>query len=218
MSNGKMIKISGICVREGISRNGRKYIATELNKFSKTMAGRPILRDHEATISSAIGTITKSESVDNGKIITYEANIFDDGEGTIEKIKRGILKEVSIGAIAGKIVKEKDAEDVIIPMDLECLELSLVVCPGNKNTSININTEENYTEEQLKEMITNYDKENIAADPKEKKPLEKQETETEKLLKKQIEGLTLKLHKYEQKILGLTESIAIKNIRLELKL
>ena len=155
------IKISGVCIREGISRNKRRYIATELDKFSKTMVGKPILSDHEATISSAIGTITKSESMDNGKFITYEADIYDDGKGTIEKIKRGILKEVSIGALAGKILRDKEDKELIIPINMEALELSIVVCPGNRGTSLNVDTEENYTEEQLKEMINNYDKENI---------------------------------------------------------
>lgn len=158
--NNEKIKISGIAVREGTSRNRRKYIAKELHKFAPTLEGRPILKDHEGITDNVIGKITETRSIDNGKLVEYTGWIKEDGTGIIEKIKDGRISEVSIGAMAGKVVKEKKDDDVIIPVDMEALELSTTPVPGNKGTSLNtenkIDTNLDLSENTLKEMIKEF--------------------------------------------------------------
>lgn len=159
MSNDK-IKISGIAVKEGTSRNKRKYIAKELNKFAPTLIGRPILKDHEGITDNVIGKITSAESLDEGKIVTYEGWVKEDGTGLIEKFKDGRISEVSIGAMAGKIVKDKDDDSLIIPLEMEGLELSTTPVPGNRGTSLFINPsigeEIDMSETGIKNMIEDY--------------------------------------------------------------
>ena len=163
MSNDK-IKISGIAVREGTSRNNRKYRAKELEKFAPTLIGKPILKDHEGITDNVIGKVTNAESLEDGVIVTYEGWVKEDGSGILEKLKDGRISEVSIGAIAGKIVKEKGNDDIIIPVDMEALELSTTPVPGNRGTSVSISGEKvdgiDLTEEGIKKMIEDYENSN----------------------------------------------------------
>jgi len=149
------INISGIAVRAGLSRNNRKYLANELNKFAPTLIGRPILRDHEGKTENVIGKITHAESIDNGNAVKYKGWI--KGKEDIERIKDGRISEVSIGAFSKRLVKDKEDENIIIPIDMEALEMSTTPVPGVIGTSIT--AEENYNEEEIKKMITDYDKE-----------------------------------------------------------
>ena len=149
------ITIKGIAVKEGISRNKRKYTSVELEKFAPTMIGRPLLKDHEGLTDNVIGKITDAYSNDGGKTVEYTGWVKEDGSGIIEKIKDGRISEVSIGAIAGKVVKENKDDDFIIPTNMEALELSTTPVPGNKGTSIGFEKTE-YTESQLKEMIKSH--------------------------------------------------------------
>lgn len=154
MSKDKVI-IKGVAVREGTSRNRRKYIAKELLKFAPTLIGRPILKDHEGITDNVIGKITEAFSNDEGKTVEYVGWVKEDGTGLLEKFKDGRISEVSIGAIAGKIVKEKKDDDIIIPIDMEALELSTTPVPGNKGTSITMENN-NYTKEKIKEIIKEF--------------------------------------------------------------
>ena len=154
----KKIKISGIAVKEGISRNKRKYISEELEKFAPTLVGRPILKDHEGITDNVIGKIAESRFNKVDKSVTYTGWVKEDGTGLLEKIKDGRISEVSIGAIAGKMVKENKEDDILIPINMEALELSTTPVPGNKGTSLSMHGER-YTEEQLKEIINAYEME-----------------------------------------------------------
>jgi len=154
----KKLTISGIAVKEGISRNKRKYIAKELEKFTPSMIDRPILKDHEGVTDNVIGKITEAIYDENTKSVKYSGWIKEDGTGIIDKIKDGRIKEVSIGALAGKVVKENKDDDIIIPTDMEALELSTTPVPGNKGTSIAFENKK-YTSEELNEMISEYEKE-----------------------------------------------------------
>jgi len=158
MSN--KIKISGIAVKEGTSRNKRKYISSELEKFAPTLNGRPILKDHEGITDNVIGKITESKFNPETTEVSYFGWIKEDGTGIVEKIRDRRISEVSIGALAGKVVKETKDSDILIPIDMEALELSTTPVPGNKGTSVGFEKKE-YTEEQLKEIIINYESKSI---------------------------------------------------------
>ena len=153
MSN--KIKISGIAVKEGTSRNKRKYISSELEKFAPTLNGRPILKDHEGITDNVIGKITESKFNPETTEVSYFGWIKEDGTGIVEKIRDRRISEVSIGALAGKVVKETKDSDVLIPIDMEALELSTTPVPGNKGTSISFEKIK-YSENQLKEMIKSH--------------------------------------------------------------
>ena len=129
------INVSGIAIRAGISRNRIKYTEETLKKFAPTMANRPILKDHNATVDNAVGLLTNSAS-GNGSEVSYSGWVKEDGTKLLEKIRDGRIKEVSIGAIAGRLVKESDDSDIMIAEDLVGLELSLTPTPGIVGTSI----------------------------------------------------------------------------------
>jgi len=173
------IKISGIAVSEQVSRNGRKYIAKELEKFAPTLTGRPILKDHEGITDNVIGVITHAETLDAGKTVRYEGWVKEDGSGIVEKMKDGRIKEVSIGAMAGKVVKENKDDPYVIPVDMEAMELSTTPVPGNRGTSIIKQDENNdLSEDKLKDMIESYES-NLNINKKEENMESKQTQETE---------------------------------------
>jgi hypothetical protein len=130
------INVGGIAIREGVSRNMIRYEANELHKFSKTLKDRPILKDHNAITDNTIGLVTNSKSIGHGTEIAYSGWIKEDGSGITDKIKDRRIKEVSIGAIAGKLVKENEDDEILIARDIIALELSTTPTPGVVGTSI----------------------------------------------------------------------------------
>ena len=131
-----MLNVSGIAIRAGISRNNIRYTEKELTKFAATLTQKPILKDHNAVVDNAVGLVTNSGTPDNGKNVQYKGWVKEDGTGLLEKIKDKRIKEVSIGAIAGRLVQEDDDSDVLVAEDLVGLELSLTPTPGIVGTSI----------------------------------------------------------------------------------
>jgi len=137
MNDSKTIKVSGVAIRAGVSRNGVKYLPEELAKFARTLENRPILKDHDARTDNAIGLVTKSFTTDMGESVNYAGWIKEDGSGIIERINDKRIKEVSIGAIAGRLVQESEDSDVVIAQGLVGLELSTTPVPGVQGTSLN---------------------------------------------------------------------------------
>lgn len=127
-------RVSGIAIREGVSRNGIMYLSEELEKFAPTLTSRPILKDHVYTTESAIGLVDDS-SFSNGEVF-YEGWLKEDGTNILEKIRDGRIKEVSVGAVAGRLVKESEDSDVMIAKDMVAMELSLTPTPGVVGTSL----------------------------------------------------------------------------------
>lgn len=134
MSTPKL-SVSGIAVRSGVSRNGITYVDEELKKFSETLAGRPILKDHDSRVDNTIGLITHSSSLANGREVAYSGWIKEDGTGVLERINDGRIKEVSIGAMC-TLVKESEDSEEIIATNMTALELSLTPTPGVVGTSL----------------------------------------------------------------------------------
>lgn len=158
----EQIKINGIAIRPGKSRNGITYSREELNNFSKTMENRPILVDHKSDdYTKNIGLITNSSSI-NG-IVKYEGWIKDSNMGVIERIKDKRLKEVSIGAHVERIVEDEKGE--IYAEGLTCMELSIVSCPGVKGTSLQQALESNKKQFTISESFDiNEEVNNMAED------------------------------------------------------
>lgn len=155
---GKQFKVSGVAIREGISRNKIKYRAEELIKFAPTLIGRPILKDHKSETDNVIGVVEKSSTLDNGKIVVWEGWIKEDGTGLIDKMNDGRIKEVSISGMAGKVVKETEDSDIMVVKDVEAMELSTTPTPGVKGTSLQLqHSVLDLSNEGIKKMIENYE-------------------------------------------------------------
>lgn len=132
----KTIKVSGIAIREGVSRNGIHYSAEELDKFTPTLKGKPILKDHNAVTDNVIGKVSESGSNESGKSVSYVGWIKEDGTGVTDKIQDGRISEVSIGAVCGQLLKESEDSETLYAKNMTALELSLTPTPGVIGTSI----------------------------------------------------------------------------------
>ncbi len=129
------VQVQGIAIIPGVSKNGIRYTTEELRAFAPTLIGRPILKDHVSETDNTIGIVETAYSDPEGNVY-YNGWIKEDGSGIVEKIQDGRVKEVSIGAYVGKMVKENDDDDFLIATEMEGMELSTTPTPGVKGTSL----------------------------------------------------------------------------------
>lgn len=147
----KKTPVNGIAVVEGLSRNGIFYPKEELKKFSRTMDGISIIKDHEAFTDNAIGVVEKGKSISEGVEVHYAGWIKD--RGTAEKIKDGRVRHVSIGAIVEKLVKEDEDSEFLIAKGITCCELSTVIVPGVPKATIQQSLEAHGKAKTMKERL-----------------------------------------------------------------
>ena len=143
----KPLKIRGVAICTGMSRNFNIYTPEELQAFSSKLADAPVYIEH-VSVNSAVGKVTKAEW--DGSSIWYEAEIYDDE--TSEKIRKGLIQHVSVGADYEAI----DVVDGKIPHGLHNAELSLVAVPGVPET--NVQVIEILENKQLQEKLSQADK------------------------------------------------------------
>jgi hypothetical protein len=139
----KPLRIRGIAVAAGISRNFNIYTPEELQSFANKLVSAPVYVEHVA-VPNAVGKIIKTEW--DGQNLWYEAEIYD--ETTAEKIRKGLIQHVSIGADYETV----EILDGKIPHGLCNAELSLVAVPGIPETNIQI-MEKLHVKEQIYEPI-----------------------------------------------------------------
>jgi len=125
----KPLRIHGIAMTAGMSRNFNIYTPEELQSFASELVSAPVYVEHVA-VPNAVGKIVKTEW--DGVNLWYEAEIYD--EETAEKIRKGLIKHVSVGADYETI----DVLDGKVPHGLHNAELSLVAVPGITETNIQI--------------------------------------------------------------------------------
>jgi hypothetical protein len=125
----KPLRIRGVALTAGISRNFNIYTPEEIQAFAQKLVSAPVYIEHVA-VPNAIGKITKTEW--DGQNLWYEAEIYD--EETAEKIRKGLIRHVSIGADYETI----DILDGKAPHGLHNAELSLVAVPGVPEANIQI--------------------------------------------------------------------------------
>ncbi len=180
------LNVNGLAIKPQISRNRVKYTAEELDKFAKTLKGVSIQKDHSPSVDSAVGLVTKSES--NKGRVTYEGWIKEDSTNLIEKVKDKRISKVSIGAICGQLVREKEDGDIMIAKDLVAVELSLVVVPGIVGATV---------KQSLDSIRQNKENSKVKVKP----ILESFETEEEvKLTEEEIKGITESIEEEEGKV------------------
>jgi len=125
----KPLRIRGIALTTGISRNFNIYTPEDLQAFANKLVSAPVYIEHVA-VPNAVGKVTKTEW--DGKNLWYEAEIYDDE--VAEKIRKGLIQHVSIGADYETV----ELTDGKIPHGLHNAELSLVAVPGIAETNIQI--------------------------------------------------------------------------------
>ena len=125
----KPLRIRGLAMTIGISRNFNIYMPQELQSFAGKLVDAPIYMEH-VTAQNAVGKVTKTEW--DGQNLLYEAEIYD--EDTTAKIRKGLIRHVSVGADYETI----DLVNGKVPHGLYNAEMSLVAVPGVAETNIQI--------------------------------------------------------------------------------
>jgi hypothetical protein len=128
---GKALRIGGVAMAAGMSRNFNVYTTEELESFAPALVGAPVYIEH-VNVNSAAGKVTKCTYDSASRCLLYEAEIYD--QNIADKIRNGIIQHVSVGA-------DYDALDVVdakVPHGLFNPELSLVAVPGVPETNVQV--------------------------------------------------------------------------------
>jgi len=125
----KPLRIRGIAMTAGMSRNFNIYTPEELQNFAQKLVSAPVYIEHVA-VPNAVGKVTKTEW--DGTNLWYEAEIYD--EDVADKIRKGLIQHVSVGADYETL----DVLDGKVPHGLHNAELSLVAVPGIPETNIHV--------------------------------------------------------------------------------
>ncbi len=123
------LRIQGVAMTAGISRNFNIYTPEELQAFAAKLLGAPVYLEH-VTAEDAVGKVTQTKW--DGQNLLYTAEIYD--EDTAQKIRAGLIKHVSVGADYQTI----DLVNGKIPHGLCNAELSLVAVPGVPQANIEV--------------------------------------------------------------------------------
>lgn len=126
----KPLRISGLAMTAGLSRNFNLYTTEELSGFAGKLQAAPVYLEH-VSVNDSVGKVTKTEW--DGQNLLYEAEIYD--EETAAKIRKGMIRHVSVGA-------DYETLDVTaggnVPHGLHNAEMSLVAVPGIPETNIQV--------------------------------------------------------------------------------
>lgn len=125
----KPLKIKGLAMTTGLSRNLNIYTPEELQTFAGKLVDAPVYIEH-VTAEDSVGKVTATNW--DGQNLFYEAEIYD--EETAVKIRKGLIRHVSVGA-------DYEALDLVsgkVPHGLYNAELSLVAVPGIADTNIQV--------------------------------------------------------------------------------
>ena len=125
----KPLRIRGLAMTAGMSKNFNIYTPEELQSFAGKLVDAPVYIEH-VTVPDAVGKVTKTEW--DGQRLWYEAEIYD--EDTADKIRKGLIRHVSVGADYETV----EIIDGKIPHGLYNAEISLVAVPGISATNIQI--------------------------------------------------------------------------------
>ena len=125
----KPLRIRGIAMTPGMSRNFNIYTPKELQAFTQKLVSAPVYIEHVA-VPNAVGKVIKTEWDEHD--LWYEAEIYDDEVAA--KIRKGLIQHVSVGADYETL----DIVDGQVPRGLHNAELSLVAVPGIPETNVQV--------------------------------------------------------------------------------
>ena len=141
----KPLRIRGLAMTTGMSRNFNIYTREELQSFAGKLVDAPVYMEH-VTATNAVGKVTRTDW--DGQNLLYEAEIYD--EETAAKIRKGLIRHVSVGA-------DYEAMDLIngkVPHGLFNAEMSLVAVPGIAETNIQIMEKLRLSEQTFEPILT----------------------------------------------------------------
>jgi hypothetical protein len=138
----KPLRIRGVAMCTGMSRNLNIYTSEELQNFASKLTNAPVYIEHVA-VPNAVGKVTKTDW--DGHNLWYEAEIYDGDTG--EKIRKGLVQHVSVGADYEAV----DLVDGKVPHGMHNAELSLVAVPGIPESNVQVLERLNQTEGKLTE-------------------------------------------------------------------
>lgn len=141
----KPLKIQGLAMTIGMSRNLNIYTPKELESFAGKLVNAPVYLEH-VTAQDAVGKVTKTQW--DGQNLLYEAEIFD--EETAAKIRKGLIQHVSVGADYETI----DLVNGKVPHGLYNAEMSLVAVPGIAETNIQILEKLQLKEQEFEPIVS----------------------------------------------------------------
>ncbi len=144
-STDKPLRISGVAMAAGMSRNFNVYTPEELTVFAEKLVNAPVYIEH-VTAQTAAGKVTKCNYDAARRSLLYEAEIYD--QTIADKVRNGLIQHVSVGADYNSL----DVVDAKVPHGLFNPELSLVAVPGIPET--NIEVMEKIEDNQLKEKLS----------------------------------------------------------------
>ena len=125
----KPLRIRGVALTAGMSRNFNIYTPEELQTFAGKLVDAPMYIEH-VSVPNAVGKVTKTEW--DGQNLWYEAEVYD--EETADKIRKGLIQHVSVGADYETV----DFLNGKVPHGLHNAEISLVAVPGMPDTNIQV--------------------------------------------------------------------------------
>jgi hypothetical protein len=125
----KPLRIRGVAMVAGMSRNFNVYTAEELQAFASKLTEAPVYIEH-VSVDSAVGKVTKTEW--DGRALWYEAEIYESD--VADKIRKGLIQHVSVGADYEAV----DLVDGKVPHGLHNAELSLVAVPGIPESNVQV--------------------------------------------------------------------------------
>ena len=199
----KPLRIAGVAMAAGMSRNFNVYTTEELAVFAPLLVGAPVYIEHVA-VESAAGKVTKCTYDSTSRCLLYEAEIYDPI--IADKIRNGLIQHVSVGA-------DYDVLDLInakVPHGLSHPELSLVAIPGVPEVNIKVlehflkqktPDDKNGGAELLEEKMVGLIAQKVA-----EKISEKQTVEFE-LLRKELAETKIKLSELETKLKTVEEAL-----------
>jgi hypothetical protein len=127
----KPLRIAGVAMAAGMSRNFNIYSTEELSSFAPKLIGAPVYIEH-VSVENAVGKVTNCTYDSSSRCLMYEAEIYDSM--VADKIRQGLIQHVSVGADYDAL----DLVDAKIPHGLSHPELSLVAVPGMPETNIQV--------------------------------------------------------------------------------
>jgi DNA polymerase IV (DinB-like DNA polymerase) len=118
----KPLRIGGIAMAAGMSRNFNVYTPEELQSFASKLVGAPVYIEH-VNVNSVSGKVTKCNYDAVSRCLLYEAEIYD--QAIADKIRNGLIQHVSVSADYSTL----DSVDAKVPRGLYNPELSFVAVP-----------------------------------------------------------------------------------------
>ena len=197
---GKPLRISGVAVKTGVSKNNIRYTPANLMATAHELSDKPLLKDHNATMDSIVGRTLKVDekgSYYEDEKVHFAADVMD--EKMKELVQDGRAREVSIGAMCERLVVEEEGDEEQIAEGIHYMELSFTPTPGVDGAQVTKTalTDSNHTKtSETEETVKNLEDdtkltEDFKMEEEEKKVADElaKEKETSETLRKELKAL-----------------------------